>query len=184
MTLPMQSRLKSDMFSCVGGKPCGTILNFDIYFSQNNVLRSDPVYTPGDVVEGYCVVHCKGRLKIDSIEAKFFGRAKANTNAYKDYQTQELVYFNEDQVVYEPNFDGEQGLLKDGFHKFKFSFRLPENIPSTFIHYHGYIKYSVKATIIKPMINQHVERFFTVYSPLDPSECEPVVNITRFFASL
>ncbi|RWS31202.1 hypothetical protein B4U80_13259 [Leptotrombidium deliense] len=114
------------MFSCGATKNSGSILNFDIYFVQNNVLRSDPIYRPGDFVEGYCVVNCKGRMKIDAIEAKMFGRAKVFTNEYKEYQTQDLVYIAEEQVIYEPNMEGEQGMLKDGYHKFKFSFKLPE----------------------------------------------------------
>ncbi|RWS03416.1 arrestin domain-containing protein 3-like protein [Dinothrombium tinctorium] len=169
------------MFSCIAGKT-GTIINLDICFSQNDALIDYPIYTPGEIVDGYCVVHCSGKVNVDAIEARFLGCARANTYAHKEYRTQEIIYFNETQVIHDSSLgeEEEEAWLKDGMNHFKFSFCLPNNLPTSFSHFNGYIRYSVKATIIKTVFNEQVERFFTVHCPLDPSDCKPIAPLSKY----
>ena len=67
------------------------------------------------------------------------------------------------------NFAGQVGhKIPYGHNEYTFSFRLPNNIPCSFEHTNGYIRYTVKAVIDRPWKFDHeCKAAFTVVSNLD-----------------
>lgn len=55
-----------------------------------------------------------------------------------------------------------------GFHKYSFTFSLPSNIPCSFEHEHGHIRYTMKAVIDRPWrFNHECKIAFTVVLSYD-----------------
>ncbi|KAJ8303884.1 hypothetical protein KUTeg_017467, partial [Tegillarca granosa] len=77
------------------------------------------------------------------------------------------MYFDQRVPVYGKVL-GHPDSLPAGRHTFPFSFLLPPNLPSSFEGAHGYVRYTVKATIDKPWKFDHdTKRPFTVICLLD-----------------
>ncbi|XP_017766321.1 PREDICTED: arrestin domain-containing protein 3-like isoform X1 [Eufriesea mexicana] len=61
--------------------------------------------------------------------------------------------------------------ITSGYHEYPFTFQLPHSIPSSFEHYYGHIRYTVKAMMDRPWkFNHECKTAFTVISPLDLNE--------------
>lgn len=55
-----------------------------------------------------------------------------------------------------------------GHHRYPFKFQLPYNIPSSFEHHYGYVRYTVKGVIDRPWRFDHeCKAAFTIISILD-----------------
>lgn len=55
-----------------------------------------------------------------------------------------------------------------GYHKYPFNFQLPYNIPSSFEHKYGHVRYTIKAVMDRPWKFDHQTKIaFTVISTLD-----------------
>jgi hypothetical protein len=70
-----------------------------------------------------------------------------------------------------------------GFHKYPFSFSLPHNIPCSFEHADGYIRYTAKAVIDRPWRFDHECKIaFTVVTPYDlnahSQQCVSRIDLT------
>lgn len=58
--------------------------------------------------------------------------------------------------------------MQAGFHKYPFTFSLPSNIPCSFEHVNGHIRYTTKAVIDRPWrFNHECKIAFTVVSSYD-----------------
>lgn len=71
-----------------------------------------------------------------------------------------------------------------GFHKYPFTFSLPPNIPCSFEHAYGHIRYTMKAVIDRPWrFNHECKIAFTVVSSYDlnihSQQCVSKINITK-----
>lgn len=76
-----------------------------------------------------------------------------------------------------------------GFHKYPFNFLLPHNIPCSFEHTHGHIRYTTKAVIDRPWRFDHESKIaFTVVSSYDlndrSQQCVSKISFALFFVSI
>lgn len=66
------------------------------------------------------------------------------------------------------NISAEQVRMQAGFNKYPFNFILPRNIPCSFEHKNGHIRYTTKAIIDRPWIfNHECKTAFTVVTSYD-----------------
>lgn len=134
------------------------------------------VYNAGEKIEGSVRVVLKKSMKIRGILVKLTGKAELewsensvqigyNPTYYKNHETYidlAIILFGQG-----PNSNKQIELL-EGEHKFPFKFHLPVNIPSSFEHKYGKIKYLLKAVIDKPWTFDYIREIpLTVKSALD-----------------
>lgn len=72
-----------------------------------------------------------------------------------------------------------------GFHRYSFNFSLPYNIPCSFEHANGHIRYTMKAVIDRPWRFDHESKIaFTVVSSYDLNahshQCVSEIATRRF----
>ncbi|XP_076380768.1 arrestin domain-containing protein 2 [Megalopta genalis] len=92
------------------------------------------------------------------------GKSETVTNVYRASQQ----YFSIRGEILEPRGPDSRIVLPEGCQQYQFQFQLPSNIPSSFEHRHGYVRYTVKAIIDRPWKFDHECKIaFTVVSVLD-----------------
>ncbi|KAJ8674426.1 hypothetical protein QAD02_005688 [Eretmocerus hayati] len=134
-------------------------------------------YTPGQTVTGRVVIGIDSPKKIRGIKLVFKGEADTyfsqwkkciNVNGRLISKTQKLTghekYFEASSYLIESAL-GKELVLKPGIHEYKFSFRLPHNLPSSVELAYGHIRYTTTAIIERPWkSDQEFKTFFTVVS--------------------
>lgn len=136
------------------------------------VLKDEvAVYFPGQTVHGK--VHFTLTESVSSKGVRLEGNGKAfvrwTTSDGKHTYTfvgREDYLQSVENLLYE---DGREFEIPAGRHEFPFSFQLPEGIPSSFEGKHGRVRYSIKAVIVRSLLQRNFEckQPFTVNAPLD-----------------
>ncbi|XP_057336058.1 arrestin domain-containing protein 17 [Microplitis mediator] len=158
-------------------------------------------YYPGQTVSGRVIVVLDSIKKIRGINIRIKGEAntcwatdRQELNHEGKYEKQEETvtgheeYFN--MQYYLLGSSGTEFELPIGEHFYPFNCALPQNLPSSFEHDYGYIRYTVKATIDRPWKFDHeVKTAFTVVSNFDlnkePRAAEPVhLEMSKTFCCL
>ncbi|KAK3926956.1 Arrestin domain-containing protein 17 [Frankliniella fusca] len=144
----------------------------------------------GQTVTGRVIVTVDKPKKLRAITINFKGEAEVKwteTETKKDSQGKDY----EDHVVYkatETYYENKYHLLgsesgeielNPGEYSYPFSCQIPISVPSSFEGEHGYIRYTVKATLDRPWkFDQESKAAFTVVAPLDlntlPQAKEPI----------
>jgi hypothetical protein len=146
----------------------GKLQAFSIEFENPNA-----VYSAGELVIGNVIVDLSDSMSMRGIRIKLLGRAKVHWSVRKGKNDQthyraEEVYVNETMCLFGSMGSDSNVRLEAGHHQYIFTVRLPDRLPSSFEGEHGYIRYTVEATIDKPWKFDHVTRTaFTVIGILD-----------------
>ncbi|XP_015118177.1 arrestin domain-containing protein 17 isoform X1 [Diachasma alloeum] len=138
-------------------------------------------YYPGQTVTGRIIVVVDSVKKIRGINVKIKG--EANTCWATDRQelnhegryekesetvTGHEEYFNIQSYVVGTASGDDEIILPIGEHSYPFTCALPQNLPSSFEHDYGHVRYTVKAIIDRPWkFDQEVKAAFTVVSHFD-----------------
>jgi len=155
-------------------------------------------FFPGQEVSGRVHIKLSGDKKMNRLKLEIIGKGRVewrerdkpgpnrrgvgHVNQRVDEHGETLHYIaNEDYLDMETTISHEP-VLASGSHTFPFKFLLPPQLPSSFegtvIRGTGYVRYYVKATIVRDWKFDHrVKQFFTVNAILDlntiPSAKEP-----------
>ncbi|XP_076649559.1 arrestin domain-containing protein 17-like [Halictus rubicundus] len=143
--------------------------------------RPVAAYQPGELVTGKIIVDlakdktvrglyfvAKGIAIVHWTESSsttdFDGKSTSTTESYSADQH----YFTISADALGTRESNSRVELTEGYHQFPFQFDLPCNIPSSFEHTYGHIRYTVKAVINRPWKFDHeCKAAFTVVSILD-----------------
>ncbi|XP_045207004.2 arrestin domain-containing protein 17-like [Mercenaria mercenaria] len=139
---------------------------FDIKFDN-----AQGVFNTGTSVTGTVLLSLDQPLKIKAIRIVFVGAAKAywqrrrgKTNV--SYRGDEN-YFYTTVKLFDPGSDSGRD-HPAGNHAYPFSLQLADTLPSSFEGTRGYVRYSCKATIERPLaFDYNVKRAFTVIRHFD-----------------
>ncbi|KAH3795812.1 arrestin domain-containing protein 4-like [Dreissena polymorpha] len=102
-------------------------------------------YQPGEIIRGQIVAHLVRSTFVQSIHLSVTGEGVCTwEDEYGETQQSVENYVNASQVLFKPQ---QVQRLDSGLNKFPFEYRLPENIPSSFIGKYGSITYILKAVI-------------------------------------
>ncbi|XP_078052121.1 arrestin domain-containing protein 17-like [Augochlora pura] len=142
--------------------------------------RPGAVYMAGEMVTGTIILDtakdvkvrgfyftAKGAALVEWQETKTLTVNGTLQTIHETYTAHEH-YFTIREDILEPVIPDSRIRLSEGYHEYQFKFQLPSTIPSSFEHSHGYVRYTVKATIDRPWKFDHVCKVaFTVVSILD-----------------
>lgn len=143
--------------------------------------RAGATYASGETVTGNVIVDVVKEKQIRGLSFSTQGVARVHwteSESVKDPQGRNITrtkHFtnSEEYFHFKYNIIGTQRSdsrtqIPVGYHKYSFNFQLPHNIPSSFEHDLGHIRYTVKASIDRPWKFDHESKAaFTVISSLD-----------------
>lgn len=131
------------------------------------LAKQVPIYSGGEKLKGTLKLGLKERLKINSVKLRIVGKAKVQwTHGEATYRDVEkyidvMLFF----LKKEPNNDL---YIEPGDYSYPFEIKLPDNLPTSFEHLNGRIRYSIKGTIDIPWaFDKHTKRSFSVLSHAD-----------------
>ena len=137
--------------------------------------RSNATYMPGETVSGKIILDTLKEKQVRGLYVSTKGISYVHwteSDSLNDSKTQ--TYSNSEEYYhFKYNIFGVQDCqvghkIPYGHNEYTFSFRLPNNIPCSFEHTNGYIRYTVKAVIDRPWKFDHeCKAAFTVVSNLD-----------------
>ncbi|KAG8037870.1 hypothetical protein G9C98_006081 [Cotesia typhae] len=126
-------------------------------------------YKSGGIISGQIIIDLAKSQKLKALKVKFKGQClvRWSSKVFKfnseDFFGHDL-YFCEDICLF-----GEIGEnvieLPSGHHIYPFKYVLPENIPNSFEHSIGCVKYSIKVIMDRPWSDYKTSKIFTVVSP-------------------
>ncbi|XP_076302607.1 arrestin domain-containing protein 17-like [Lasioglossum baleicum] len=155
--------------------------------------RPGATYVAGEIVAGTIILDI---AKVKSVRGFYFTakgaalvrwtetrRRRHNGETKTEHQTysaSEQYFSVKDNILVSKGLDSRVDIT-EGFHRFPFRLQLPSNIPSSFEHEHGRVRYTVKAVIDRPWKFDHeCKAAFTVVSILDlnahQNECMSIRN--------
>lgn len=111
--------------------------------------KKTPIFSGGETLKGVLKLSLDDKLKINSVKLRISGKAKVQwTHGEATYRDQEKYI---DETLYFMKKDPERDLFIEAkSYTFPFEFKLPENLPTSFEHLNGRIRYSIKATVDIP----------------------------------
>jgi len=118
--------------------------------------KPNPFYFSGETLSGRLIIRCRERLKINNIHVDIVGVAKVfwkdrsfnrGTRHYKNNET----YINFSVVFLAKQYDNDL-YLECGDYSYPFQIQLPPNLPPSFQHKIGKIRYYAKGTIEIPWL--------------------------------
>lgn len=114
-------------------------------------------------------------VKIDGSASCKFYITEGNNNTTTYYAKEN--YLN--SVVYlVGSYHGPPVELKAGYHSYKFSFFLPESLPTSFEGKYGKIRYSCTVTLDRPWALKSIQKLaFTVIKQLDLNKESPTIRL-------
>lgn len=139
------------------------------------------VYAAGETVSGKIVLqlgqekkvrglllHVRGESHVHWTESRTERDNKGNNVTRHYTYTNSEKYFNFEFNIVGSSRSDSRTIIAAGYYEYPFRFELPYNIPSSFEHQYGYIRYTVKAVIDRPWKFDHeTKRAFTVVSTLN-----------------
>ncbi|XP_076649562.1 arrestin domain-containing protein 17-like isoform X2 [Halictus rubicundus] len=138
--------------------------------------KPDATYVPGEMVTGSIILDIAKVKKVRGFYfvAKGAALVRWTETRRRKGETERLTYsasqkyFSVRTDILEPSELDSRINIPEGHHQFPFQFQVPSNIPSSFEHEHGHIRYTVKAVIDRPWKFDHeCKAAFTVVSILD-----------------
>ncbi|XP_043580847.1 arrestin domain-containing protein 17-like [Bombus pyrosoma] len=137
--------------------------------------RPNATYMPGETVSGKIILDTIKEKQVRGLYVSTKGISyvhwtesdSLNDSKTRTYSNSEKYYHFKYYIFGTQDFDSRHN-LPHGHNQYPFSFRLPNNIPCSFEHTNGYIRYTVKAVIDRPWKFDHeCKAAFTVVSNLD-----------------
>ncbi|XP_033732301.1 arrestin domain-containing protein 4-like [Pecten maximus] len=120
-----------------------SVLDFGL--SLEHDIDEQYQYTPGEIVKGTINIETNGRTSIRKISINIRGEGVV---AWED-QVNGSFKANEEYInathIVEESRNPEPIILEKGTHQFEFEYRLPDNLPSSFIGKFGSVTYVFKA---------------------------------------
>eukprot|EP00058_Branchiostoma_floridae_P001236 XP_002586724.1 hypothetical protein BRAFLDRAFT_77485 [Branchiostoma floridae] len=162
---------------------------FRIVFEKNK-----EVYRPGECLAGEIAVEFSEVKRIQGIVVEFHGLGSVHWEENRGGSTHykpvthfenEQVYFNDRTTVFGQELsdvEEDSVVVEKGLRTFPFEYQLPNRpIPPSFEGDHGFVRYWLKAAIIRAERNNHeCKRAFTILTPYDLND-EPEALIVRYF---
>ncbi|XP_060821608.1 arrestin domain-containing protein 17-like [Bombus pascuorum] len=137
--------------------------------------RSNATYMPGETVSGKIILDTIKEKQVRGLYVSTKGISyvrwtendSSDDSKMRTYSNSEEYYHFKYNIFSTQDFDSRHKLPR-GYNQYPFSFQLPNNIPCSFEHTNGYIRYTVKAVIDRPWKFDHeCKAAFTVISNLD-----------------
>ncbi|KAF7405734.1 hypothetical protein HZH68_005103 [Vespula germanica] len=137
--------------------------------------RSNATYFPGENITGCVIVVLSEKKSVQDLKVYFKGEAHVHWSTGSgndatltgDHNATEK-YFSIEQSLLKRSSEDEKIELPEGQSEYYFSFQLPMNIPCSFEHKMGYIRYTAKAIVDIPWrLNWWTKSAFTVITPFD-----------------
>ena len=128
-------------------------------------------YTAGDVVEGHMIVVCDKSFEYNRIHLTLEG--KEHTRIVRSSGKHSHVY-TEERFHLEERLDFEEaGEMQPGEQSYPFSFRIPDDAPSSYSGRSGWIDYTLKAKIeLSWAIDPKEKAIITIRGPLASTTSE------------
>jgi hypothetical protein len=130
------------------------------------LAKSQPVYVAGEIVKGNLQINVSERLKINKLNLSLTGLGKVHWSEKKtiserngksstsrtvtEHHCSNEQYLNLNMVMLSKIQNDIDCYLEVGVQNFPFEFQLPPNLPSSFDHFNGKIRYSLTALIDIP----------------------------------
>ncbi|XP_076629535.1 arrestin domain-containing protein 17-like [Colletes latitarsis] len=137
--------------------------------------RIGATYMVGETITGTIIVENTKEKSVTGLYFSAKGEARVqweekrteNNRTRRDTYTNSQEYFKYRFNVLNSNADSRVK-IPEGYHEYPFQFQLPHNIPTSFEHKYGHIRYTVKVVIDRPFkFNHECKAAFTVVSMLD-----------------
>lgn len=130
--------------------------------------KPNAIYMSGEQMIGKVKVGVLQHIKINSIEMTVKGSAKTNFKEYRGrrYSADEN-YLNFKSVLFtsQSNIDL---FLEPGDYIYSFSLNLPANLPTSFEHSDGHVRYTIYSKINIPFgYERNAIKYFSVVSPVN-----------------
>ncbi|KAK1131832.1 hypothetical protein K0M31_015983 [Melipona bicolor] len=135
--------------------------------------RSTATYMAGEIVSGNIIVDIAKEKQIRGLFFSATGKAQVHWTENDSKQRTKHYINSEKYFQLKCNIISTQGSdswvkLPRGYNQYPFSFQMPHNIPYSFEHRNGYVRYTVNAVIDRPWkFNHECKAAFTVVSSLD-----------------
>ncbi|XP_077273696.1 arrestin domain-containing protein 17-like [Temnothorax americanus] len=143
--------------------------------------RPGATYAPGDIVTGDVIVDLAREKTIRALKLSIKGEANVSwerrrttknsqgrSHTHVDHFRASEQYFNLTYYLLGSAAGNGEVQMPAGFHRYSFNFSLPYNIPCSFEHTNGHIRYTMKAVIDRPWRFDHESKIaFTVVSSYD-----------------
>ncbi|XP_011700743.1 PREDICTED: arrestin domain-containing protein 2-like isoform X1 [Wasmannia auropunctata] len=143
--------------------------------------RSSATYAPGEIVTGDVTFDLAREKTIRALKLSIKGEANVNwerrrttkdsqghNRTHIDHFRASEQYFNLTYYLLGNTGGNGEVRLSAGFHRYFFNFSLPNNIPCSFEHANGHIRYTMKAVIDRPWRFDHECKIaFTVVASYD-----------------
>ncbi|XP_011176341.1 arrestin domain-containing protein 17 isoform X2 [Solenopsis invicta] len=143
--------------------------------------RPGATYAPGDIVTGDVIVDLAREKTIRALKLSIKGEANVSWERRRttrdsqghnrtkvDHFRANEQYFNLTYYLLGNTAGNGEVRISAGFHRYSFNFSLPYNIPCSFEHTNGHIRYTMKAVIDRPWRFDHESKIaFTVVSSYD-----------------
>ncbi|EFN85199.1 Arrestin domain-containing protein 2 [Harpegnathos saltator] len=141
--------------------------------------RPGATFAPGEVVTGNVIVDLAREKTIRALKLTVKGEANVSwertrsTKNSRGHQRSRTDHFRGNEQYFNLTYSllGDTGgelRMPAGFNKYPFNFLLPHNIPCSFEHEHGHIRYTTKAVIDRPWRFDHECKIaFTVITSYD-----------------
>lgn len=137
--------------------------------------KPNAIYFSGEQLIGTVNIRVSERLKINSVKMQINGSARVHwseshgsgkNRTTRHYSAHEhYLSFNVIFLAKQPNSDL---YLESGDYSYPFNIVLPPNLPTSFEHQFGRVRYSIYGTIDIPWaFDKHTTRSFSIVSPLD-----------------
>lgn len=150
----------------------------DISFDDN----SHGVFFAGQTLSGQVEITVPKAKKVKSVFLKITGQSRVrwaesnNTGSSVNYTGREEYVSHMEKYL--ESQDGEKVELKEGTHKYKFSYKLPTDCPTSFEGDFGYIRYTVRIVFERPWKYDLTYKIaFTVVNQLDLNKISPPLNV-------
>ncbi|XP_076175389.1 arrestin domain-containing protein 3 isoform X2 [Ptiloglossa arizonensis] len=139
--------------------------------------RPSATYVAGETVHGNIVLEASSEKSVRGLYFTAKGEACVRwteTESGPNNESQEITYsnfqsyFNFQASILRANSKNSRVHIPVGYQRYTFQFQLPNNIPSSFEHRYGHVRYTVKAVLDRPWkFDQECKTAFTVVSILD-----------------
>nr|XP_031842250.1 arrestin domain-containing protein 17-like [Nomia melanderi] len=135
--------------------------------------RREATYLGGEIVKGNVIIDTTKEKYITELcfIAKGFAKVywteeDGDSNSSSYYNSQE--YFQIKGILLKSKDEKSKVKITEGYHEYPFEFLLPSNIPSSFEHNIGYVRYTIELVLQRPWKFDHkYKTAFTVISNLD-----------------
>lgn len=143
--------------------------------------RPGATYLTGELVSGHIVLDtskeknvrglyfsAKGTAHVQWSESRSRRDTRGKHVTVHDTYSNSEDYFNFEFSILGARRSDIRLDIPAGHHRYPFKFQLPHNIPSSFEHHYGYVRYTVKGVIDRPWRFDHeCKAAFTIISILD-----------------